>query len=88
MRNHPEMALTPAEWNSVKKEIEALPDGGIPRCFSDEILCNCRFQPKSLQRKYLMPTARPCSAGKSFGVIGPSGLFRKCLHTVENLEWR
>ena len=88
MRNHPELALRPAEWNKVKKAIEALPDGGIPRCFSDEIICNCRFQPKSLLRKYLMPTVRPCTAGKSFGVIGPSGLFRKCLHTVENLEWR
>ena len=88
MRKHPELALMPAEWNDVKKTIQAIPDGGIPRCFSDEILCNCRFQPKSLQRHFLVPTSHPCPAGKSFGVIGPSGLFRKCLHTVENLEWR
>ena len=88
MRKHPELALMPAEWDGVKKTIQAFPDGGVPRCFSDEILCNCRFQPKSLQRKFLMPTVRSCSAGEAFGVIGPSGLFRKCLHTVKNLEWR
>ena len=48
MRKHPELALMPAEWDGVKKTIQAFPDGGVPRCFSDEILCNCRFQPKSL----------------------------------------
>ncbi len=88
MRKHPELALTPAEWDDVKKTIEALPDGGIPRCFSDEILCHCRFQPTALQQAFGIPTAHSCPAGRSFGVIGPSGLFRKCLHTVKNLEWR
>ncbi len=26
--------------------------------------------------------------GRDFGVIGPNGRFRKCLHTVEAFEWR
>ena len=88
MRKHPELALTPAEWYDVKKTIAALPDGGIPCCFSDEFLCDCRFQTTSLRQKFGRPTVKPCSAGRSFGVIGPSGFFRKCLHAVENLEWR
>ena len=25
---------------------------------------------------------KPCPAGKSFGVIGPNGLYRTCLHSL------
>ena len=88
LRSHPELALTPAEWKEVKETIGKIPDGGVPRFFSDEIICKCRFQPSFLQEKFGIENHGPCPAGESFGVIGPSGLFRKCLHTVENLEWR
>ena len=88
MRKHPELALTPVEWENVKKNIQAIPNGGVPRCFSDEILCHCRFQSTTLQQVFGTPSTRLCPAGRSFGVIGPSGLFRKCLHTVKNLAWR
>ncbi len=88
LRSRPDLALTPAEWEDVKSAINKIPDGGVPRYFSDEIICDCRQQPSTFQRMFGKVQAQPCPAGKSFGVIGPSGLFRKCLHTVENMEWR
>jgi MoaA/NifB/PqqE/SkfB family radical SAM enzyme len=87
-RNHPELAFSHDEWEAVKAEINALPDGGIPRWFVDEMLCECRLQPKELVKSFGGNESRPCTAGKTFGVIGPSGYFRKCLHTIENIEWR
>ncbi|MBQ7652294.1 MAG: radical SAM protein [Victivallales bacterium] len=87
-RSCPDIALTPAEWKEVKDRIKKIPDRDIPRWFSDEIICDCRQQPPSFQHLFANSSMEPCQAGKSFGVIGPSGLFRKCLHTVENLEWR
>ena len=87
-RNHPELAFSHDEWEAVKTEINALPDGGIPRWFVDEMLCECRLQPKDLIQSFGGNESRPCTAGKTFGVIGPSGYFRKCLHTIENIEWR
>lgn len=73
---------------TVKAEINVLPDGGIPRWFVDEMLCECRLQPNELVKAFGGNESRPCTAGKTFGVIGPSGYFRKCLHTIENIEWR
>ena len=35
-----------------------------------------------------LPNIMCGAAGKEYGVIGPSGKFRKCLHTVEETEWR
>lgn len=87
-RNHPELAFSHDEWEAIKEEINALPDGGIPRWFVDEMLCECRLQPKELVKAFGGNESRPCTAGKTFGVIGPSGYFRKCLHTVENIKWR
>ena len=88
MRSHTELALSQDEWKTAKETIQKLPNGGIPRCFSDEMLCHCRLQPDEFQRRFGEANPAPCAAGKSFGVIGPSGLFRRCLHTVENSEWR
>ena len=88
LRSRPDLALTPAEWEDVKSAINKIPDGGIPRYFSDEIICDCRQQPSAFQRMFGKKQPQPCPAGTSFGVIGPSGQFRKCLHTVENMQWR
>ena len=87
-RNHPELAFSHDEWEAVKAEINALPQGGVSRWFVNEMLCECRLQPKELVKAFGNNESRPCTAGKTFGVIGPSGYFRKCLHTVENIEWR
>ena len=87
-RNHPELAFSHDEWEAVKAEINALPKGGVSRWFVNEMLCECRLQPKELVKAFGNNESRPCTAGKTFGVIGPSGYFRKCLHTVENIEWR
>ncbi len=89
LRDHPEMALGQDEWQSVKKTVRKIPANSIPHSFSDEMLCDCRFQPENLRRAFGNATdTPPCKAGKTFGVIGPSGFFRKCLHTTENLPWR
>ncbi len=88
MRRHPEDALSREEWEAVKAEVSRLPSGGVPFGFGDELLCECRVQPESLRRAFGNPAAKPCPAGKDFGVIGPNGKYRRCLHTVEALDWR
>ena len=79
-RNHLEWILSKEEWNSVKQEIRSVKDFGIPYVFCDEMICTCRSH--SPQITDLFPRLRrsPCEAGKTFGVIGPDGLYRKCLH--------
>ena len=49
---------------------------------SDEFYCECRrdVPPPALRRKWRDPNHAPCPAGRDFGVIGPSGQFRPCLH--------
>lgn len=80
-RQHPELMLTRPRWEALKREIRALPGAGSP-VFCDELLCECRWQPPDLIRAFGNPEKVPCPAGKTFGVIGPSGRFRRCLHTV------
>ena len=44
---------------------------------------SCRADtPKRLLEKWSAPNRKPCSAGKTFGVIGPNGLYRTCLHAL------
>jgi len=38
--------------------------------------------PKRLLEKWSAPNRKPCPAGKTFGVIGPNGLYRTCLHAL------
>ena len=87
-RNLQDWALSWDEWEAVKETIRHLPNGGVPYGFADEMLCDCRPQPSHYLEKYGEKNHAPCPAGKSFGVIGPTGKFRKCLHTIENHEWR
>ena len=85
-RRHLELTLTHAEWAALKNRIRTLPDCGVPYAFCDEMLCECREQPADLLKKFGNPAWRPCTAGTSFGVIGPSGKFRSCLHAVQERE--
>ena len=87
-RNLNEWALSWDEWEAVKETIRKLPNGDVPYGFVDEMLCVCRQQPRHYLEKYGEKNNTPCPAGKTFGVIGPTGKFRKCLHTIENHEWR
>ena len=81
---HPELMLSRAEWNATKDAIRALPDCGVPFTFCDEFFCECRNdQPAArLRRKWRDPNHKPCPAGRDFGVVGPAGHFRACLHCV------
>ena len=81
---HPELMLARTEWDSVKDAIRALPNAGVPFSFSDEFFCECRHDqpPAHLRNKWRDPSHTPCPAGRDFGVIGPTGQFRACLHCV------
>ena len=81
---HPELMLSRAEWDSVKDAIRALPNAGVPFSFSDEFFCECRHDqpPAHLRKKWRDPSHTPCPAGRDFGVIGPTGQFRACLHAT------
>ena len=87
-RNLDNWALSWDEWVTVKETIRNLPNGSVSYGFVDEMLCDCRPQPSHYMDLFGEKSHKPCPAGKSFGVIGPTGKFRKCLHTIENHEWR
>ena len=71
------------EWEGVKRRIRALPDAHVPYSFCDEFICSCRADTsRSLLNKWEEKNRKPCPAGKSFGVIGPNGLYRTCLHSL------
>ena len=79
-REHLELALSRSEWENVKEEIRSMKNCGVPYSFCDEMLCECRRQPEELKKKFGDPDFKPCPAGNEFGVIGPDGTYRKCLH--------
>ena len=61
----------------------ALPDARVPYTFCEEFICACRTDtPRRLLDEWGDKNRKPCPAGKSFGVIGPNGLYRTCLHTL------
>ena len=79
------LMLSRGEWEDVKRHIRALPDAHVPYTFCDEFICSCRADtPRPLLDKWEDGNRAPCQAGKSFGVIGPNGLYRTCLHTLPN----
>ena len=46
-------------------------------------MLSCRADtPKRLIEKWGDKNRKPCPAGKTFGVIGPNGLYRTCLHSL------
>ena len=78
-----ELMISRAEWKKVKRRIRSLPDAHVPYTFCDEFICSCRADtPKPLLEKWEEKNRKPCPAGKSFGVIGPNGLYRTCLHSL------
>ena len=81
--SHPELMISREEWEEVKRRIRALPDAHVPYTFCDEFICACRADtPKHLLEKWSAPNRKPCPAGKTFGVIGPNGHYRTCLHSL------
>ena len=87
VRRNLDLMLTPEEWENVKQTIRHLPDCGVPYSFCDEFYCHCRDFPAEWRQRFGADT-HPCPAGRDFGVIGPDGKFRKCLHSVAETEWR
>lgn len=87
-RNHLDLTLSRAEWNALKQRICALPHGDVPFSFCDEMLCICREQPADLLERFGDPEQKTCPAGKDFGVIGPDGHFRRCLHHTASFPLR
>ena len=82
-----ELMITRDEWADVKERIRALPDGRVPYTFCDEFICECRADtPRELLAKWGDPRHKPCPAGKSFGVVGPNGAYRTCLHSLVERE--
>ena len=86
-RQHLELMLTRKEWEGIKEAIRNLPDAHVPYSFCEEFICECRDQPVSFRRRWADPNHTPCPAGRDFGVIGPNGTFRACLHTVTILKY-
>lgn len=78
-----DLMISREEWEGVKAAIRALPDAHVPYTFCDEFVCNCRDDmPSATLAKWGDKNSKPCPAGKSFGVIGPNGIYRKCLHSL------
>lgn len=88
-RHRSDLALSREVWEELKNGIRSLPDCGTRYNFCDEMICICRSQPSTYLDAFGMPDQSSCPAGRDFGVIGPSGYFRSCMHTVENVcHWR
>lgn len=88
-RLHPELTISRNDWEILKQRIRELPDFKVSYNFCDEMLCECREQRPEDLAAFGQCEHRPCQAGHRFGVIGPSGYFRNCMHTVENrIHWR
>jgi len=84
------LMVSRADWEGAKSRIRALPDTQVPYSFCDEFICSCRADtPKRLLDKWGEKDRKPCLAGKSFGVIGPNGIYRTCLHSLPKGDgWR
>ena len=81
-RNWQELAITPYEWDNLKRKTQSLISVQAPISFVNEMICMCRPQPSKFRELYGQSFSH-CNAGKSFAVISPSGKYRKCLHTIE-----
>ena len=77
------LTISRADWEGVKSRIRALPDAKVPYTFCDEFICSCRADtPRRLLDKWEDKNRTPCPAGRSFGAIGPNGIYRTCLHSL------
>lgn len=78
-----QLMISRDEWEEVKGRIRALPDAHVPYTFCNEFICSCRADtPRPLLDRWVERDHKPCPAGKDFGVVGPNGLYRTCLHTL------
>ena len=78
-----DLMISRAEWEGVKAAIRALPDAHVPYTFCDEFVCTCRPDlPPEIVERWGDADRKPCPAGKAFGVIGPNGTYRTCLHSL------
>ena len=87
MKGRTDWMLSAEEWEGAKAAARAVPTGKIRVTFADEFFCSCREQPGHPESRWPSPPGE-CPAGRAFGVIGPTGRLRRCLHTVEEMEWR
>ena len=79
----PSLMISRGAWEEVKCRIRALPDAHVPYTFCDEFICSCRADtPRPLLEKWADKNRAPCPAGQAFGVVGPNGLYRTCLHAL------
>lgn len=87
MKERPEWMLSAGEWEEAKAAVRAATEGKGRVGFAAEFLCGCREQPGWARERWPAPM-EGCPAGRAFGVIGPTGRLRRCLHTLEEVEWR
>lgn len=87
MKTHTDWMLTAEEWAAAKAAARKVPTGKAHLVFADEFFCACREQPGDPASRWPAPPGT-CPAGRTFGVIGPSGRLRRCLHTLEETNWR
>ena len=84
---HPEWTLSFEEWDSVKQDIRSMKDFSVPYVFCDEMICACRSHaPEIAERFPPVKKAGACEAGRKFGVIGPDGNYRKCIHCYPDMK--
>ena len=80
-----DLMVSREEWERVKAAIRALPDAHVPYTFCDEFVCTCRPDvPPKVAERWVDKDHKPCPAGRAFGVIGPNGIYRTCLHSLPN----
>ena len=78
-----ELMISREEWEAGKRRIRALPDAHVPYTFCHAFIGACRADtPKRLFDRWGDKSRKPCPAGKTFGVIGPNGHYRTCLHSL------
>ena len=82
-KQHLELTLSRNEWDGIKNQIRNMPNCGVPYSFCDEMICECRKHSKEIFNLFHNPDKTVCRAGKDYGVISPSGFYRKCFHFYE-----
>ena len=70
-RQHPELRLSQAAWDDLRARCVHVDVGETPVAFGSELECACRA---------CGGRVKGCRAGRDFGAIGPSGVYRPCLH--------
>lgn len=87
MKGRPEWMPSAGEWEEAKAAVRAATAGKGQVAFAEEFFCGCREQPELARERWPAP-GTGCPAGRAFGVLGVTGRFRRCLHTLEERAWR